>query len=82
MQESQTFPNSFTFHYSSVVAGYKMIVYNAVPVRMGKVLAQKIYEDLNSLKSTNNLRIVKNGDSLNGQFVRERMLEIVNSVAQ
>jgi DNA (cytosine-5)-methyltransferase 1 len=45
----QTFPNSFTFHYSSVVAGYKMIG-NAVPVRMGKVLAQKIFSDLENIK--------------------------------
>lgn len=41
----QTFPDNFKFYYESVVAGYKMIG-NAVPVRMGKILAQKIYDDL------------------------------------
>ena len=48
----QTFPDTFSFEYSSVVAGYKMIG-NAVPVRMGKVLAQKIYADLENLKVAN-----------------------------
>lgn len=77
----QTFPNSFTFYYSSVVAGYKMIG-NAVPVRMGKVLAQKIYEDLDNFKVAKNTRIEKNNAFLNGHVVRERMLEIVNAAAQ
>ena len=44
----QTFPDTFSFDYNSVVAGYKMIG-NAVPVRMAKVLAQKIYADLDNL---------------------------------
>jgi DNA (cytosine-5)-methyltransferase 1 len=46
----QTFPDSFVFHYKSVVAGYKMIG-NAVPVRMAHVLAKKIFEDLSKLNS-------------------------------
>lgn len=76
----QTFPNSFTFHYSSVVAGYKMIG-NAVPVRMGKVLAQKIYNDLSNLKIAKKQNKVKADNYFNGHVVRERMLEIVNAVA-
>lgn len=77
----QTFPDSFTFQYSSVVAGYKMIG-NAVPVRMGKILAQKIYDDLNNLKIIKKQKNVKNDKFFNGSIVRERMLEIVNAVAQ
>jgi DNA (cytosine-5)-methyltransferase 1 len=77
----QTFPDSFIFYYSSVVAGYKMIG-NAVPVRMGKVLAQKIYADLSNLKTTKQQTKLKSDKFLNGHIVRERMLEIVNTVAQ
>lgn len=77
----QTFPDSFTFHYTSVVAGYKMIG-NAVPVRMGKVLAQKINDDLSNLKVTIKHNKVKKDNFFNGHVVRERMLEIVNSVPQ
>ena len=77
----QTFPDSFTFHYSSVVAGYKMIG-NAVPVRMGRVLAQKIYDDLSNLKVAKKRTITKQEPFLNGVVVRERMLEIVNAIAQ
>jgi DNA (cytosine-5)-methyltransferase 1 len=77
----QTFPDSFTFHYSSVVAGYKMIG-NAVPVRMGKVLAQKIYSDLSNLKVAKKKIIAKQEPFLSGVVVRERMLEIVNAIPQ
>jgi DNA (cytosine-5)-methyltransferase 1 len=77
----QTFPNSFTFHYSSVVAGYKMIG-NAVPVRMGKVLAQTIFNDLANLKVEKKQARIVNSNFLSGHTVRERMLEIVNAVAQ
>lgn len=41
----QTFPDHFIFHYRNVAAGYKMIG-NAVPVKLGQVLAEKIREDL------------------------------------
>jgi DNA (cytosine-5)-methyltransferase 1 len=37
----QTFPDSFIFHYNSVVAGYKMIG-NAVPVNLAEFLAKSI----------------------------------------
>lgn len=45
----QTFPDSFIFHYKSVVAGYKMIG-NAVPVRFAKALAEAIKRDLVKLE--------------------------------
>ena len=77
----QTFPDSFTFHYYSVVAGYKMIG-NAVPVRMGKVLASKIYKDLSNLKILKNPKVSKDKTILNGHIVRQRMLEIANEAAQ
>jgi DNA (cytosine-5)-methyltransferase 1 len=77
----QTFPDSFTFYYNSVVAGYKMIG-NAVPVRMGKILAQKIYQDLSNLKTNKKQIVIHNNSFLNGHTVRERMLEIVNAVTQ
>lgn len=76
----QTFPDSFVFHYSSVVAGYKMIG-NAVPVRMAKVLGQKIFNDLSSLKTKS---IVANKNfvtEINGNLVREKMNEIINSIS-
>jgi DNA (cytosine-5)-methyltransferase 1 len=76
----QTFPDNFIFHYSSVVAGYKMIG-NAVPVRMAKVLGQKIFKDLSSLKS-NKKEVVQNfNQAVNGNIVREKMNEIINSIA-
>lgn len=37
----QTFPDDFIFHYKKVAAGYKMIG-NAVPVRLGEILARSI----------------------------------------
>ncbi|MDI9363924.1 MAG: DNA cytosine methyltransferase [Flavobacterium sp.] len=75
----QTFPDSFTFYYNSVVAGYKMIG-NAVPVRMGKVLAEKIYNDLSNLKINKKQSILKSSEFFNGHVVRKKMLEIVNAV--
>ena len=45
----QTFPDNFKFYYENVIVGYKMIG-NAVPVRFAKILAQKIYDDLNNIK--------------------------------
>jgi DNA (cytosine-5)-methyltransferase 1 len=76
----QTFPDNFIFHYNSVVAGYKMIG-NAVPVKMGKILAEKIKDDLSNLKVDKKQAVVKNKNFLNGHIVREKMLEIANAVA-
>jgi len=76
----QTFPDSFKFYYNSIVAGYKMIG-NAVPVRMAKILAQKIYKDLDSLSVSDIKAVDKNLKVFNGQVVRERLLEIVNGIA-
>jgi DNA (cytosine-5)-methyltransferase 1 len=77
----QTFPDGFTFYYDSVVAGYKMIG-NAVPVRVGKILAQKIYLDLSESTLSKIQNKVANDNVVNGHFVRQRLLEIVNGVAQ
>ena len=75
----QTFPDDFSFEYSNVVAGYKMIG-NAVPVRMGKVLAQKIYADLAKLKvSKKNISNIP--AEINGNVVIEKLNEIVNRVS-
>jgi DNA (cytosine-5)-methyltransferase 1 len=43
--EVQTFPSSFTFEYTNVVNGYKMVG-NAVPVKFAKHLATAIYKYL------------------------------------
>ena len=42
------FPDSFKFYYKNIADGYKMIG-NAVPVRLAKILADKIIQDLSSL---------------------------------
>jgi len=76
----QTFPDNFIFHYSSVVAGYKMIG-NAVPVRMAKVLGKKIFEDLANLKAVKKAPVKKVIKQMNGNLVRERMNEIISSIA-
>ncbi|WP_084139982.1 DNA cytosine methyltransferase [Flavobacterium filum] len=75
----QTFPDNFSFEYVSVVAGYKMIG-NAVPVRMGKILAQKIYADLENLKVANRLSSKTIHNEYNGNIVIEKLNEIVNRV--
>lgn len=41
----QTFPDDFIFHYDNISAGYKMIG-NAVPVNLGRFLAESIKEQL------------------------------------
>jgi len=76
----QTFPDSFVFHYNSVVAGYKMIG-NAVPVRMAKILGQKIFDDLNSLKTVKRVANKNFVTEINGNLVREKMNEIINSIS-
>jgi DNA (cytosine-5)-methyltransferase 1 len=75
----QTFPDSFTFYYNNVAAGYKMIG-NAVPVRMAKILALKIMETLNCSSAIQNDSKSK-VNQINGNIVRERMNKIVNKVA-
>jgi DNA (cytosine-5)-methyltransferase 1 len=44
----QTFPDTHTFYYKNVMAGYKMVG-NAVPPYLGYYLAKKIMEDMKSL---------------------------------
>lgn len=75
----QTFPDDFIFHYSSVVAGYKMIG-NAVPVRMAKILGQQIFQDLATLKTINKEIPKSISNQINGNIVREKMNEMINSI--
>ena len=46
--EVQTFPSSFTFEYSNIVNGYKMVG-NAVPVKFAEHLANAIFLHLSEL---------------------------------
>lgn len=46
----QTFPDDFTFYYTNVAQGYKMVG-NAVPVRLAYNIANKMSNDLASLSS-------------------------------
>jgi DNA (cytosine-5)-methyltransferase 1 len=75
----QMFPDNFIFHYNSVVAGYKMIG-NAVPVKMAEILAEKIYKDLNKRKKTANNKVLVDIYKINGDSVREKMNEIINTL--
>lgn len=78
----QTFPDTFFFDYTNVTAGYKMIG-NAVPVRMAKILAQKIYshlEDTKSIKKTFKAQELSN--DINGNIVIEKLGEILNSITE
>lgn len=76
----QTFPDDFVFHYNSVVAGYKMIG-NAVPVKMAKVLGQKIFKDLQKVKKAK-LNSYKDSETdFDGMLVKEKMNEFVNSIS-
>ena len=76
----QTFPDNFIFHYTSVVAGYKMIG-NAVPVKMASVLGKKILEDLSSMKTIKKVPTKGIVREINGNLVREKMNEIISSIA-
>ena len=75
----QTFPDDFIFHYESVVAGYKMIG-NAVPVKMAEILGRKIYKDLIGLKTSK--KEIENdfSNTLNGNFVLEKMNDIIKRI--
>lgn len=75
----QTFPDDFTFYYKSVVAGYKMIG-NAVPVEMAKVLGENIFKDLANIKLNKKKSISTISSISNGNFVIEKMNEILNNV--
>lgn len=75
----QTFPDNFHFHYKSVVAGYKMIG-NAVPVRMAKVLGENIFKDLANFKAIEKKPFSNISITSNGNFILEKMNEIINTV--
>lgn len=76
----QTFPDDFVFYYKSVVAGYKMIG-NAVPVEMAKVLGEKIFKDLTTTEVIQKKSFQTISSIKNGNFVLEKMNEILNSVS-
>jgi DNA (cytosine-5)-methyltransferase 1 len=72
----QTFPDNFKFYYDNLAAAYKMIG-NAVPVRMAKILAQKIGANLEhiykkEIKVTYTYHI-------NGSMVKEKMNEVIQA---
>jgi len=54
---------------------------NAVPVEMAKVLGEKIVEDLSNTKTTKKEVIQKEAVVNNGNIVREKMNEIINSIS-
>lgn len=76
----QTFPDNFIFHYTNVVAGYKMIG-NAVPVKMGTILGKQIFEDLSAVKTIKKIHSKKVVREINGNIVKEKMNEIISSIA-
>lgn len=75
----QTFPDSFEFYYNNLVAGYKMIG-NAVPVRMGKVLAEKIISDLRTLNTLDKTENKTVDNQMNGSVVLQKMNEIISTI--
>ena len=54
---------------------------NAVPVRMGKVLAQKIYSDLEEIKVVKKAIKESVATEVNGNVVLEKMNEIIKSIS-
>lgn len=51
----QTFPDTYTFKYTDVANGYKMIG-NAVPVKLANAIAEQIKKDLEDLWTTTELQ--------------------------
>lgn len=76
----QTFPDSFLFDYKNLVAAYKMIG-NAVPVRLAKVLAQKIKTDMNEIHGKNSSDSQQNNNELDGKRVIEKLNRIIHQSA-
>ena len=76
----QTFPDDFVFYYQKVTAGYKMIG-NAVPVKMAEFLAVNIQKQLKEADSLKNNKVIDFGKAMDGNLVRDKMNEIVKSIA-
>lgn len=77
----QTFPDEFKFFYENIADGYKMIG-NAVPVLLAKQIARKIKFDLR-MRIDRELSFEMQAQlktSLNGNHIKERMVELVNSI--
>lgn len=53
----QTFPDTHTFYYDNLTAGYKMVG-NAVPPYLGYYLAEAIYKQLMQTKTVQELKKV------------------------
>lgn len=66
----QTFPDEFIFYYRNIADGYKMVG-NAVPVKLGQAIAEKIKADLNDGRG---LKVKKKGCS-NGQLRKEAHIQ-------
>lgn len=71
----QTFPDDFIFYYKNISAGYKMIG-NAVPVELARIIASKILNDFSKRKKINSIKSISR-TKLNGNSVKEKMLEII-----
>ncbi|MNR28423.1 hypothetical protein D3C85_1457470 [compost metagenome] len=54
---------------------------NAVPVRMGKVLAQKIHSDLAEIKVVEDINPKSILTEVNGNIVLEKMNEMIKSIS-
>lgn len=76
----QTFPDNFIFCYNNLTDGYKMIG-NAVPVDMAKILAERIYENLNSLKVTSKMSLNEDKKIIDGHFVKRQMAKFLKEVS-
>lgn len=77
----QTFPDSFIFKYNNISDGYKMIG-NAVPVQMARILGEKIFKDLNSLKiARKSNKIEPLNQDIDGNSVIEKLNEIISRVS-
>ena len=53
---------------------------NAVPVRLGQVVAKKIYDDLSNLKVKETISSSKVENRVNGTDVLKRMEDVLNRI--
>jgi DNA (cytosine-5)-methyltransferase 1 len=71
----QTFPDKFIFYYDNITAGYKMIG-NAVPVRLARIIAKKIQEDIVNAKVATQYN-APTVQKVDGRAVLERMNSVL-----
>lgn len=77
----QTFPDNFIFYYKNIVAGYKMIG-NAVPVKLAEILANKIFEDMNTISKNTKIKRPSNIKSFDGKSVLKRMEDVITKISE